>query len=210
MKTLGTLLGGAVLATFAATAAAQSTDFPPFPEPAIGPFPDTRNMEFLGQLTPDEIGAVTPRFGVLLNDIWGWTSPKGEEYALIGTGDGMSIVRVTDPRDPVFIGIMPTSKPDDDGNLWGDVGVFNVRQPGDDDKDKDSDSFDFGDRGDKDNDSDGDDDNGRFIGYAYFTTEAVDVGIHILELNQLDDMGPAPDSSFVILPDAVFNGGAPL
>ena len=88
----------AIAASFALTAPAQSQSFPPFPQPAVGPFPDTTNMKLLSQLLPEEINAVTPRSGVLLNDIWGWTSPRGEEYALVGTGDGMSIVRVTDPK----------------------------------------------------------------------------------------------------------------
>ncbi len=172
-------LAGAVLASVAAAAAAQ--DFPPFPEPAVGPFPDTEKMTLLAQLLPAEIGAVTPRGGVLLNDIWGWTSPNGEEYALVGTGDGMSIVRVTDPARPAFIGIVPTSAPDDFANLWGDVGVFNAGQS--------------------------DDDDNSYTGYAYFTTEASGVGIHILELNQLDFMAPAPSSDFQIAPSAVFRGG---
>ncbi len=171
-------LAGAVLASVAATAAAQ--DFPPFPEPAVGPFPDTEKMTLLAQLLPAEIGAVTPRSGVLLNDIWGWTSPNGEEYALVGTGDGLSVVRVTDPANPQFIGIVPTSAPDSVSNLWGDVGVFNAGQS--------------------------DDDDNSYTGYAYFTTEASDVGIHILELNQLDFMGPAP-SDPTIPPTAVFRGG---
>jgi choice-of-anchor B domain-containing protein len=178
---LRSALSAALLASFAATATAQ--DFPPFPEPAIGPFPDTEKMTLLSQLLPEDIGAVTPRSGVLLNDIWGWTSPNGEEYALVGTGDGMSIVRVTDPANPVFIGIMPTAEPDDFANLWGDVGVFDLGR------------------------SDDDDDNGWYTGYAYYTTEAAGVGINILELNQLDAMGPAPNSNFQIPPSAVFAGG---
>ncbi len=181
------VLAGAALASFVALPVAVSQiSFPLFPEPAEGPFPDTVNMELLSQLLPAEIGAVNPRSGVLLNDIWGWTSPNGEEYALVGTGDGMSIVRVTDPENPVHIGIMPTSEPDDFANLWGDIGVYNVKHS-DGDKDKDSD--------------------GSFTGYAYYTTEAAGVGIHILELNQLDDMGPAPDPSFPIPPTAVFEEG---
>jgi choice-of-anchor B domain-containing protein len=138
-------------------------------------------MTLRSQLVPAEIGAVTPRSVVLLNDIWGWTSPKGEEYALVGTGDGMSIVRVTDPKNPQFIAIMPTSEPADVSNLWGDVGVFDVGRS--------------------------DDDDDSYTGYAYYTTEAEGVGINILELNQLDDMGPAPDPSFQILPNNVFAEG---
>ncbi len=188
-------LSAAIVATFAGSAAAQS--FPPFPEPAVGPFPDTQNMELLAQLIPEQIGAVTPRSGVLLNDIWGWTSPNGEEYALVGTGDGMAIVRVTDPENPVFVGIMPTSEPDDFANLWGDVGVFNFTVRRHDDEDEDDDD---------DEDHDEDDDR-SYTGYAYYTTEASGVGINILELNQLDFMGPAPDSGFLIPPTAVFEKG---
>ncbi|MGI9301582.1 MAG: choice-of-anchor B family protein [Gammaproteobacteria bacterium] len=191
-----TILAGALLASSTLTIPAQAQDFPPFPEPVVGPFPDTRNMRLLRQLLPAEIGAVTRRSGVLLNDIWGWTSPTGEEYALVGTGDGMSIVRVTDPKNPQFIGIMPTSEPEDPSNLWGDVGVFNVH---DDDGDGDDDDGD-----DDDDDREGGD---WFTGYAYYTTEADGVGINILELNQLDSMGPAPHSNFQIPPSAVFEEG---
>lgn len=163
----------------------QAQEFPPFPEPAVGPFPGTENMELLSQVLPGEMGAFTPRAGVLLNDIWGWTSPHGEEYALVGTGDGMSVVRVTDPGHPEFIGIMPTTVPDSVANLWGDVGVFNVPDgPG---------------RG-----------RGRgrgYQGYAYYTTEADGVGVNILALNQLDELGPAPDPSFEIPATATFDGG---
>ena len=74
--------------------------FPDFPEPAVGPFPDTKNMTYRGQLIPEEINAVTQRAGVLLNDIGGWVSPNGEAYALVGTSDGLSIVRVTGSRRP--------------------------------------------------------------------------------------------------------------
>ncbi len=160
------------LVLMGSTAAIAQT-FPPFPEPAVGPFPDTVNMTLESQLLPAEIGAVTPRSGVLLNDIWGWTSPDGEEYALVGTGDGMSIVRVTDPANPVHIGIVPTTAPDSVANLWGDVGVYDAADES----------------------------------YAYFTTEADAVGIHILALRQLDGMGPAPDPSHAIPPTAVFSEG---
>lgn len=161
-----------------ATLAVNAQEFPPFPEPAVGPFPDTENIALLSQVLPNDMGAFNPRAGVLLNDIWGWTSPNGEEYALVGTGDGMSVVRVSDPENPEFIGIMPTSEPDDFANLWGDIGTFNVDGRG-----------------------------GRYEGYAYFTTEAGGVGINILSLNQLDDMGPAPSPSFPIPPTVTFEEG---
>ena len=190
-------IASVLLTTLAVVTPAQSQEFPPFPEPAEGPFPDTQNMKLLSQLLPAEIGAVTPRSGVLLNDIWGWTSPSGEEYALVGTGDGMSIVRVTDPKHPVFIGIMPTREPDDFANLWGDVGVYNSSSRVDDD--------------DEDDEDDEDGVKGRykdwFAGYAYYTTEASGVGISILDLNQLDHFGPAPYDGFQIPATAVFDQG---
>ncbi len=154
--------------------------FPDFPEPAVGPFPDTRNMTFRGQLVPAEINAVNQRAGVLLNDIGGWVSPAGEAYALVGTSDGMSIVRVTDPDNPVFIG--QVGLPDAFNNLWGDTAVFNVQWEDDDDDES-------------------------YTGYVYYTTEADGVGINILELNQLDFMGPAPNPAFQIAPSAVFEKG---
>ena len=162
VKVVCTTTASLLLASALTAAGALAQDFPPFPEPAVGPFPDTENMTLLSQLVPDEVNAFTPRSGVLLNDIWGWTSPFGQEYALIGTGDGMAVVRVTNPLVPEFIGIMPTPEPDDGANLWGDVGVFNVETG-----------------------------EGEYEGYAYFTTEADDTPINILALNQLDAMGPA-------------------
>lgn len=169
---------GAALALALAAPAAVGQPFPPFPEPAVGPFPDTENMALLSQLLPADVNAVTPRSGVLLNDIWGWTSPNGEEYALIGTGDGMSIVRVTNPVLPEFIAQMPTPLPDDFANLWGDVGVYNVEY-----------------------------EDGHFDGYAYYTTEAEGVGINILALNQLDAMGEGTPGVTMLAPTSVFEAG---
>ncbi|MDB3935320.1 hypothetical protein N9383_01195 [Granulosicoccus sp.] len=163
----------------------QAQEFAPFPEPAVGPFPGTENIRLLSQVLPEEMGAFTPRNGVLLNDIWGWTSPNGEEYALVGTGDGMSIVRVTDPANPQFIGIVPTTEPTDDGNLWGDIAVFNVPNGPGKGKGKGK----------------------GFEGYAYYTTEAGGVGINILALNQLDDMDAAGSAFFEIPATANFDGG---
>jgi choice-of-anchor B domain-containing protein len=95
--------------------------------PRAGPFPDTENMRLLGQVFAEDMGAL-PIPGTfdkgMLNDIWGYTSPAGEEYALIGTTASMAVVRVTDPRNPVFLGSLPSQAPLNIGNLWGDAGVF--------------------------------------------------------------------------------------
>ncbi|HEX6237113.1 MAG TPA: choice-of-anchor B family protein [Acidimicrobiales bacterium] len=95
--------------------------------PLAGPYPDTENMRLLGQVFAEDMGAL-PIPGTfdkgMLNDIWGYTSPAGEEYALVGTTAGMAVVRVTDPENPVFLGSLESPAPLNIGNLWGDVNVF--------------------------------------------------------------------------------------
>ena len=38
-----------------------------------------------------------------LNDIWGYVDSLGNEYALVGAKDGVSVVDVTDPANPTEI-----------------------------------------------------------------------------------------------------------
>ena len=38
-----------------------------------------------------------------LNDVWGYVDEMGNEYALVGTSKGTSIVNVTDPTNPVEV-----------------------------------------------------------------------------------------------------------
>lgn len=160
---------------------------PPIPTPIVGPSADSENMTFLSQLIPSELGVVSDPIWdeYSLSDIWGWVSPNGEEYALIGTIDGLSIVRVTDPQHPEFMGLIPTVVPGD-RRLWRDVQIYN--RP------------------------DGDDPPGPaeapYTGFVYMTTEARVEGIIIFELNALDAMAAAPNSSHTLEPDAVWaNGG---
>lgn len=43
------------------------------------------------------------------NDVWGWEDPQtGREYALMGTATTTGFVDVTDPKDPVVVGQLPT------------------------------------------------------------------------------------------------------
>lgn len=63
------------------------------------------NVDLYSVLTPDEllsdtVGNLPPR----LNDVWGWVDPQtGKEYALVGLSDGISIVDVTIPWEPVVM-----------------------------------------------------------------------------------------------------------
>ena len=64
------------------------------------------NMEMLGQLS----------YSDQLSDVWGYADEEGNEYALVGTFSGLSIVDVTDPQNPeeVFFGPGP-------GSIWRDI-----------------------------------------------------------------------------------------
>lgn len=43
-----------------------------------------------------------------LSDIWGWIDPEtGKEYAILGLINGVDIVDVTNPSDPILIGFIP-------------------------------------------------------------------------------------------------------
>lgn len=96
-----------------------------------GPFPDTRNMVFHGQVTPTDMGALPVElFGIakgFVSDIEGWTSQGGEQYALITHTGGIGFVRVTDPDNPEFVGTLPAFIPDPVFNVthvWGDPDTF--------------------------------------------------------------------------------------
>lgn len=53
------------------------------------------------------------------NDVWGYTSPRGFKYAILGLGRGTGFVDVTDPRNPVVIADIP-----DAGSTWSDMASF--------------------------------------------------------------------------------------
>jgi choice-of-anchor B domain-containing protein len=52
-------------------------------------------------------------------DCWGYTSSTGREYALMTLGWGLGVVEVTNPADPVILGVIPGSD-----SLWRDVDVI--------------------------------------------------------------------------------------
>lgn len=94
-----------------------------------GPFPDTVGLEFLGQLTNEELGVSKLVFtgASFLSDIWGWTSPNApnHEYAIVGTSSGVAFVRVTDPTNPEFLGLVPTTDTTTIRNFWWDIKTYN-------------------------------------------------------------------------------------
>ncbi len=53
------------------------------------------------------------------NDCWGYVSPAGREYALMGLSNGLSVVEISDPSEPVIVQHI-----DGPGSLWRDVKVY--------------------------------------------------------------------------------------
>lgn len=97
---------------------------PIFGEPIVGPiaarngdaggFPAS-NVTLLSWLPlnqfPDEQRSA--------NDCWGYVSPSGREYILLGLQSGFSVLEVTNPTSPVQIGFVPGN-----GSAWRDIKVI--------------------------------------------------------------------------------------
>lgn len=81
-----------------------------------------------GDYPCDEISLMSEMFFVEVggeengNDCWGWTSPTGREYALYGMANGTSFIDITDPLNPVYIGLLETHS---FNSLWRDIKVYN-------------------------------------------------------------------------------------
>jgi choice-of-anchor B domain-containing protein len=57
------------------------------------------------------------------NDIWGWKDPEnGDDYAIVGTTRGSSMVRITDPQNIEVLGFLPTHT---SASTWRDMKVVN-------------------------------------------------------------------------------------
>ncbi|MEJ6506221.1 MAG: choice-of-anchor B family protein [Crocinitomicaceae bacterium] len=54
-----------------------------------------------------------------LNDVWGYVDEQGNEYAIVGTEDGTSIVNLGDPANPVEVFWLPGAN-----SVWRDPSVF--------------------------------------------------------------------------------------
>lgn len=53
------------------------------------------------------------------NDCWGYVSPSGREYALVGLERALAVVEITDPQNPVIVARIAHT-----ASLWADVKVF--------------------------------------------------------------------------------------
>ena len=56
------------------------------------------------------------------NDIWGWTDRRsGREYALIGLAGGTAFVDLSDPAQPIYLGLLPTQTRN---SIWRDIKTY--------------------------------------------------------------------------------------
>lgn len=70
-----------------------------------------RNTELLSKMT----------FNSDLNDVWGWTAPNGNEYALVGLRTGLAIVDISNPQNPREVArVNGPSSTWRDIKTWGD------------------------------------------------------------------------------------------
>lgn len=85
-----------------------------------------KEVDFLSYLAMDDLEIPFPPHredvGARANDIWGWLSPTGREFTLIGLDNGVDVVDTTDPINPCIIAKMPTRRVVD---TWGDIKVYN-------------------------------------------------------------------------------------
>lgn len=64
------------------------------------------------------LGALDPAAGTG-NDCWGYTSPSGREYALVGIATGSAYVEVTNPGNAQLVAFIPGPN-----SLWHDIKVY--------------------------------------------------------------------------------------
>jgi len=79
-----------------------------------GPF-DSSNMTLLAQIPLNNFPGVNTTSG---NDCWGYVSPTGREYVIMGVEGGYGFIEITNPTSPVVIDTIPGPL-----SLWHDVKV---------------------------------------------------------------------------------------
>jgi choice-of-anchor B domain-containing protein len=55
------------------------------------------------------------------NDVWGYVSPSGREYALVGLNNKIAFVEVTDPNNPDYFAYIPHTS-----STWADLENYDV------------------------------------------------------------------------------------
>ena len=58
-------------------------------------------------------------FGVGVNDVWGYVSPDGTEYALVGLDTGVAVVSLANPDEPRLVGVTSGVR-----SIWRDMKTY--------------------------------------------------------------------------------------
>ncbi|MFT4699121.1 MAG: choice-of-anchor B domain-containing protein [Flavobacteriaceae bacterium] len=74
------------------------------------------NMDLLSNVPVSSMGG-----SGIGNDSWGWTSGSGTEYVLMGMSNGTAFLDISDPVNPVYLGILPTHT---SSSSWRDIKVY--------------------------------------------------------------------------------------
>jgi len=74
-----------------------------------------KDVELLSWLPVHEFGDQQ----TIANDCWGYTSPSGREYAIMGLSHGTAFIEITNPENPVIVDIKDGSP-----SIWRDVKVY--------------------------------------------------------------------------------------
>jgi choice-of-anchor B domain-containing protein len=80
-------------------------------------------IQLISQIMPQEFdtnaSCQATSSNVCANDCWGYVSPSGREYAILGLRQGTGFVDITDPRNPEIVANI-----NDANSLWSDVTVY--------------------------------------------------------------------------------------
>lgn len=76
---------------------------------------DANNVALLSWLSPEDITGRTQT----ANDVWGYVSPSGREYAILGLRFGTAFIEVTDPVNPKVVKVINGRS-----SVWRDMVVY--------------------------------------------------------------------------------------
>ncbi len=77
------------------------------------------NIVLSSNVTLADFGAFAGTTFSMGNDCWGYTSPSGREYALMGLRTATAFVEITDPANPVILNTISHSN-----SLWSDIKTY--------------------------------------------------------------------------------------
>ncbi len=86
----------------------------PSPQPAGGPY-DAMGISLLNHQLPWDMDPDS----FASNDCWGYVSPSGREYAIVGLERSTAFVEITTPESPQVVALIP-----DNQSTWSDIKVF--------------------------------------------------------------------------------------